>query len=348
MGVGPTSAQSPSSSWAFTSQPFSELWFHGMALVDPIGPGPSPLYDPGYPAEVQRAKDAERVGRTRLDSQLARFRSEFRRDPAFEVFHFLPLYFPQAGRTEIFTALELLAGTDEGIPRAPSPRTSFGMAAVGAVLTTPGQRRVLGDFVTALIDEWAGFYEIHWQGMAEERREVEGSLRSAWIGQYGPALAPFLNGLGMPSGMVVLVPSLGGEGRIFGGSPQHQRDNVLMVSAPADSDQAHDAVFSMLRELSFPLVRRVMQQVGITGGNPNEEESLAAKAAIRSGALVLEISRPEKLTHYQRFFLSHVADSPPSGEDTEAAFGEAFSLPTDFDEALRREISTTITSGDPG
>lgn len=348
VGAGPVSAQSASSGWAFTSQPFSELWFHGMALVDPVGPGPSPLYDPGYPGEVAQAKAAARVRRTRLDSQLGRFRSEFRRDPAFEVLHFLPLYFPQAGRMEIFTALELLAGTDEGIPQAPSPRTSFGMAAVGSVLTTPGQRRVLGEFVLALLDEWADFYEVHWQETAGNRQETEVSLRSEWRNNYGPALAPFLNGLGMPGGMVVLVPSIGGEGRIFGGSPQNPGDNILMVSAPAGSSRANEAIFSMLRELSFPLVRRVMEQIGITAGNPNEEESLAAKAAIRSGALVLEMSRPEILEEYQRFFLSQLSSSHSSGGDEKTAFAGAFGLKTEFDEALREEISKTIFSGGIG
>ncbi len=319
-----------------------------MALVDPVGPGPSPLYNPGYPSEVGKAKEAAGLRRTRLDAQLGRFRDAFRRDPAFEVFHFLPLYFPQAGRTEIFTALELLAGTDEGIPRAPSARTAFGLAAVGSVLTTPGQRRVLGDFVLALVDEWAEFYEAQWHGQAGRRQEVEGSLRTLWGDQFGPALTPFLNGVGMPGGMVVLIPSIGAEGRIFGGSPQDRGDNVLMVAAPSASAEAPEAVFSMLRELSFPLVRQVMEQVGVTAGNPNEDEILAARAAIRSGALVLEKTRPENLTQYQRFYLSQIAESPPSGVDLASAFGEAFSLAAEFEAALRREISATFTSGGTG
>lgn len=319
-----------------------------MALVDPLGPGPSPLYDPGYPSRAARAKEAAGVRETQLDAQLGRFRDEFQRDPAFEVFHFLPLYFPQAGRTEILTALELLAGTDEGIPRAPSARTAFGLAAVGSVLTTPGQRRVLGDFVSALVDEWAGFYELHWRGTEGQRQEVEASLRSAWADQFGPGLAPFLNGLGMPAGLVVLVPSIGAEGRIFGGSPQDPQDNVLMVAAPAASAQALEVVFSMLRELSFPLVRRVMEQAGITAGNPNEGEVLAARAAIRSGEFVLERTNPDFLSRYQRYFLAQIDGPPASRLDAGAGFFEAFSLQPEFEAALRREIATTITNGGTG
>jgi hypothetical protein len=152
----------------------------------------------------------------------------------------------------------------------------------------------------------------------------------------------------MPGGLVVLVPSIGAEGRIFGGSSQDPRDNVLMVAAPAASGQALEAVFSMLRELSFPLVRRVMEQVGITAGNPNEDEILAARAAIRSGALVLEKSSPDILSQYQRHFLAQIAGSPASRVDTGTVFSEAFSLQADFEAALRREISTTISNGGIG
>jgi hypothetical protein len=285
-----------------------------MALVDPVGPGPSPLYDPGYPGEIKRAKEAAGIRATALDAQLQQFRGAFRRDPAFEVLHFLPLYFAQAGRAEIFTALELLSGTDEGLPRAPSARTSFGLAAVGSVLTTPGQRRILGEFLMALEDEWAGFFETYWQEGAIHRRAMEESVRSEWASNYSGPLAPFLNGIGMLGGVVAMVPAIGWEGRIFGGSPQDPYDNVLVVSTSTASEGGHGTVFAMLRELSFPLVRRVMEKTGITLPNPNEEEELAAKAAIRSGALVLENVNPGAVRAYHAFFLSHVGHaSPPEG-----------------------------------
>jgi hypothetical protein len=345
LGGSAASAQEEAGGWAFTSLPFADLWFHGMALVDPVGPGPSPLYDPGYPGEIRRAKETTRVRNTGLDAQLGHLRGAFRRDPAFEVLHFLPLYFSQAGRTEILTALELLVTTEEGLPRAPSTRTAFGLAAVGSVLTTPEQRTVLGEFVSALEDEWARFYQAYWQEDASRRQAVEGSLRSIWASNYEKALTPFLDGLGMSGGLVAMVPAIGGEGRIFPGSPQNPGDIVLVVSAPAGSDNAEDAVFSMLRELSFPLVRRVMEEIGVTAGSPNEEESLAAKAAVRSGALVLEVTSPDALAAYHRFFLSQIGRSSSAEEGSESAFREGFSLPAGFEEALRIEILATITNG---
>ena len=332
----------------FTSLPQADLWFHGMALVDPIGPGPNPLYDPGYPNEVRRAKEGLGLSPTPLDDRLAYFREAFQRDPAFEVLHFLPLYFSRAGRTEIFAALKLLAGTGEGISRASSARTSFGVAAVGSVLTTRSQRSILGEFVEALEGEWSSFFESYWQGFSVQRGQVEASLQDAWRRDYLPALAPVLDGMGMSGGIVALVPSIGAEGRIFGGTPQDPADNVLVVSAPAGPEDGLEAVFSMLRELSFPLVRRVMDRTGGVAGNPDEEESLAARAAIRSGALILAMYRPDDLLAYQRFFLSRAGRSSPIGEAMEGAFRDAFPLKAAFEEALREEILTTVKDGGVG
>ncbi len=205
LGFEAGSAQEGSGGWVFSSFPEVDLWFHGMALVDPIGPGPNPLYDPGYPNEVRRAKESLGVYPTGLDGRLGYFRDAFRRDPAFEVLHFLPLYFARAGRAELFTALKLLAGTEEGIPRAPSARTSFGVAAVGSVLTTRNQRTVLGEFVKALEDEWANFFEAYWQGGAVQRGQLETSVQDGWRKAYFPAIAPLLKGLGMSGGIVALV-----------------------------------------------------------------------------------------------------------------------------------------------
>ena len=55
--------QESSGGWVFTSLPHADLWFHGMALVDPIGPGPNPLYDPSYPGEVALCENGARAWR---------------------------------------------------------------------------------------------------------------------------------------------------------------------------------------------------------------------------------------------------------------------------------------------
>jgi hypothetical protein len=348
LGVQEGSGQESPGDWVFSSLPQADLWFHGMALVDPIGPGPNPLYDPAYPSEMRKTKAAAGVSTTVLDNRSGYFRGAFQRDPAFEVLHFLPLYFPQAGRVEVLSALKVLAGTAEGIPRAPSVNTAFGLAAVGSVLTTRGQRTVLGEFVAALEEEWAVFYQHHWRERAAAQDQILASLQECWRVGYLPALTPFLDGTGMSGGLIALVPAIGTEGRIFGGSPQNPADNVLVLSAPSSAEEGREAVFSMLRELSFPAVRRVMDRVGGVTGDRKEAENLASRASIRSGALILERYRPEDLWAYQQFFLSQAPRSAPAGDAAEAVFREVFPLATAFETALREEIFSTKRYGGVG
>jgi hypothetical protein len=342
------SAQESAGDWAFTSLPLADLWFHGMALVDPIGPGPIPLYDPGYPSEVRRAKESAGVSGTLLDDRLDLFRRAFRRDASFEVLHFLPLYFPNSGRTEVFAALDLLSGSEGGIPRTRSTNTSFGVEAVGSILTTIDQRRVLGEFVRALEEEWDDFFGAWSSGDAARRRATESAVQASWQQDFRAALAPFLEGIGMDAGVVAMVPAIGVEGRIFGGSPRVSTDNVLVVTAPADPSTATEAVFSMLREISFPLVRRVLDRVDGAVGPRGYDEGRAVRAAVHSGAIVLEAFRPEAVTAYQRYFLSQAGRSAPSGATIGSAFGETYPLDAGLMEALREEILSTKKDGGAG
>jgi len=352
LGIGVStqvaSAQETGRGWVFTSLPQADLWFHGMALVDPIGPGPNPLYDPGYPNEIRRAKEGAGSPSTVLDTRLGYFRDAFQRDAAFEVLHFLPLYFPRAGRAEFFAALKVLVQAEEGIPRAPSAHTAFGLAAVSSVLTTRAQRSVLGEFVSALEAEWDSFFGEFWRTGVPQRNQILSSLQEVWGSVYSPALGPFLDGMELSGGAVALVPAIGVDGRIFGGSPQVSTDNVLVVSAPTGPERSSEAIYSMLRELSFPLARRVMDRGGRVVGNQGEEESLASRAAIRSGALILKRYRPGDVPDYQRFFLSQAGRTAPAEAAVEAAFRETFPLKDGFEQALREEIFTIVTNGGVG
>jgi hypothetical protein len=334
--------------WRFTSSALASLWFHGMASVDAFGPGPNPLYEPAYPGEIRRRKVEAGLGATSLDRRAGYFRDAFRRDPAFEVFHFLPLYFTQAGRTEVFSALEALAGTEEGIPRGVTTRSAFGVAAAGASLQTPTQRGVLGEFVHVLQEEWAEYYESSWQRTAEQRRAAEQTLRALWAGEFQPVLASSLHTMGFSGGTVILAQPIGAEGRIFSGSPRSSSDNVLVVSTPAEPRQAPFAAYAMLREMSFPLVRRVMADVGGRTVDPNEEENVAADAAVQVGALLLERYLPDRLPDYRRFFLSRAVTSLPAGSTgsaIDAAFQDAFPLAATLKVALMEELFSTNQDG---
>jgi hypothetical protein len=319
-----------------------------MALVDPVGPSPVPLYDPSYPNDVGKAKEEAGVGASVLDQSLGHFREEFRRDPAFEVLHFLPLYFPQAGRTEVLEALDLLAGTREGLPRAPSPRTSFGIAAVGSVLTTQRQRQTLGEFVGALRQEWDGFFGAWWRGKASDRNELEASVQTVWRTEFEPALAPFLTGMKTTGGLVTLVPAVGTEGRIFTGIPQSAVDNVLVIAAPDAPAEARGAAYSMLRELSFPLARQTLEKSERPASSREEEERLTGRAAIRTGAMILEMLLPKELASYHRFFVAQAGGSAVTAATERIAFETMFPVNVELEKALQEEVLSTVRDGGEG
>ncbi|MGW8267458.1 MAG: hypothetical protein ACWGSQ_13910, partial [Longimicrobiales bacterium] len=331
--------------WVFVLAPHVDLWFHGMATVDPVGPGPNPLYAPSYPAAARDRKAAAGLGQTPLDQRAAYFRDAFRRDPAMEVLHFLPLYFPDAGRVEFLQALETLAVSREEIPRAPSPRTQFGLTAVGSVLSSTGQRALLGGFISVLREEWDDF-------LAEDRRarlagweETRAAVQGLWDGEFGPALFPLLRGLHLTAGAVFLTPAIGPEGRIFSGIPSDPSDNVLAVSTPNVGDDPRAAVFSMIREFSFPMARRALGSEEGSGQNRAQTEGLAARAAIRAGALALDRLLPQELPAYQQYFLSRAGRSAPSPRILGAAFQDAYPLDEGQISALREVVNTTITNG---
>ena len=331
--------------WVFALVPFADLWFHGMATVDPVGPGPNPLYDPAYPVEMRGRKGAAGIGQTPLDQRAGYFRDAFRRDQAMEVLHFLPLYFAEAGRVEVFQALEALAVSRDGIPRTSSPNVRFGLTAVGSVLPAAGQRALLGEFVSVLEAEWDSFLSGDRRAELADREEARNAIQGLWDSEFGPALAPLLRGLHLTGGTVFLTPAIGDEGRIFSGSPSNPSDNVLAVAAPKAGGDPRAAVFSMLRELSFPMARQALE----AGPEPLQDresaEGVAARTAIRAGALALDRLLPSELPAYQQFFLSRVRRAPASAGATGAAFQEAYSLDESLLKALREVVNNTITSG---
>jgi hypothetical protein len=330
--------------WIFVSHSGADLWFHGMALVDPQGPGPNPLYDPAYPSKVRRAKESAGVYPTVLDREAGRFRDAFRRDPALEVLHFLPLYFVGAGRVEIFEALKLLATQPTGIPRSPGPRTATGLAAIGSVLQRPEQRVLLGEFLSVLEAEWDAFLGPDLRSKAASRNALLRLAQGFWDQHFQPALGPFLSGTDLPGGVVALSSALGSEGRVFSGTPQSWRDNVVAVQDPGGEEMAKNAIYLLIRELSFSLSRQASNKTGVEMDR-FDEEALVAKGAIRGGALLLEQNLPEEAEGFKKFFLEQGGFSDQAG-GVGQAFQDAYPLETAFLDALLDVIEATNNTGD--
>jgi len=194
------------SGWTFTSDPFADLWFHGLAIVGFDGFGRVPLYDAEYAWNVESSRRADAA-----PSELERARGEilaaFISDPAFEVLHFVPLYLADAPVDMALDALEHLGDAGGGRTDARVARES---AALAAVLATPSQRGVVADFVRALRGERAAVAA----GRARGFDLRASGVASLWADRVEPPLGAFLERYGCRSSQRSLyVPRWGEEPR---------------------------------------------------------------------------------------------------------------------------------------
>jgi hypothetical protein len=322
--VAPLGAQGRG--WSVARSAAADLWFHGLAMTGFEGFGALPLYAPGYADSVMRGRRGAGT-RTLLDVRSAHLREAFVSDSAFEVLHFLPLYFPRSDPAAMLAALRRAAEDPARAAAAVGPGERFGVAAALAALPTPAERRVLAEFAEALEDEWrAGYARSAAVTDSARARAALGELERAWR-PLEAALSPFLAAHRLNAGVILLVPALGPDGRLFEGDPRASDDNVLAVAWPA---RAADAAFLAVRELCFPAVRQALA----TGRSPEadrvEAERLSGTAAVRCGALLLERYAPPAVAGYQAAWLREAGRS--------GAFAEAFPIP----DALLKALDSAI------
>lgn len=314
--------------WTLVDAPQVDLWFHGLAVVGFRGFGPLPLYDPGYGVRIRRAKDSLGVFPTALDRQAERFRAAFEEDSSFEVLHFVPLYFAAADRGAMLEALRTVARQRSGIPALADPHTRFGAAAVAAVLQTPEQRRMLGEFADALDREWREFYAADWAKLWKERSARVAELQREWDARFAPSLADYLRALRLDRGIIFLSPALGADGRIFEGDPTDRTDNLVAVRFPGSGDASDVPLYAAVRELCYPAVRQAL------AGEPASASRVAAErrssdAAMRCGALLLSARAPALLPGYRHAFAS---------DTLTATFEAAYPLDPGLASALERQL----------
>ncbi len=310
-------AQAPA--WTATTDAGAVLWYHCLALLDVRGPGELPLHEPGYAGRVAREKAARDV-RTRLDAEAERLGAALRADPAFEVLHFVPLYFAASERSAMLDALRRVA---EGAPPgALTERERFGAAAVSGVLRTPEQRRLLGRLVAVMEEEWRV-----WLGPERARAPmaVPAAFDATWR-RLEPQLRPYLRARRLDGGRILLVPALGADGRFFEGLPAVRDDNVVAVGTAAGGA---DAAWRVVRELCYPAVRQALR-ARVTGDRETGERE-SGRAAVRCGALLLERLAPEEVPAYETAWLRAAGRS--------GSFAEAFAVSEEVLAALRRELA---------
>jgi len=308
--------------WVVRSLPQADLWYAALGQIPFEGFSGLPLYDADY---ARRLRDAKRAGgiTTALDRAVAEFRTAFVRDSAFEILHFVPIYFVGTDRAGMMVALRTVAsGRDP--TRVADPRARFGAAVVSAVLSTREQRAVLGRFVDAVEDEWQQFYGRWWSDAAGEIGREADRVQLIWDRDVSPRLGPFLAAQALDSGLILVSPALGPEGRVFSARPENRADNVIAVRLSPGSAGAAAAAVSVAREACYPVASQIVAARG--GADRLAAERTSSRLAVRCGALLLEGGAADRQADYAR---AYAGDRP---------LAETFPVPADLLSALRLRL----------
>ncbi|KPJ79601.1 MAG: hypothetical protein AMS19_10840 [Gemmatimonas sp. SG8_23] len=326
----PLEAQ-PASEWRFRTDPFAELWYHGLAMIGFHGFGRVPLYDAAYAWSIVSERRSAGQEPTTLERDRGAFQAAFTRDPAFEVLHFVPLYLADAPVDVALDALDPLSVNSGGRADA---RIAREITALAGVISQPAQREMLARFVRALREERPLLADA-----SRPELDVRASgLEELWSETASGPLADFLGREGLERGWIVVTPALGPEGRFL----ERPDGSVVAVGVSAESDR-RAVVGAVVRELCYPAVRRALTPYESWFDDRATVSDVSDQAATRCGALLLEAHAPDLLPAYRSRFGDTTSD---------AAFLSAAGFPpgaaaleSQLDEALRRELELNSGSG---
>ncbi|HTJ22378.1 MAG TPA: hypothetical protein VL383_08275 [Gemmatimonadaceae bacterium] len=278
-----------SRSWTVARDPFVDLWFHALATVGYEGFGPLALYDV-RDAERTRVEKRSMGVSTTLDRKAVELRAAFAADSAFEILHFVPLYFagqdPDRALASLRRALERTNAPDDATARL-----------IVSSLPLAREQANFRTFVDAVDDEWKSFLRqsraLHSVDDARSARE----LQLAWESRFARPLAWYLDAMGLTRGTIIVSPAVGSEGRIV----RDADGSAVVAVSSARRNTTIAPLLMSVRELAFPLLDRLHTR-------PDRPARVAAArardaAAVRAGALILDASDTVLATEYRRLFL---------------------------------------------
>jgi len=313
--------------WVTLSEPRVDLWYHGLAVVG-FGETDEPtMYDTAYLERVRAAKQELGIYPTPLDERAEKLRDEFEGDPAFELFHFVPLYFPEASRDRMLAALAAVADRRTRDSTIAGRDTRAGMRLLEARFREGGQRRWLREFVELLQSEWDLFYADFREETAAGDATYLTVMRRRWEADVAPAFADFRSEEQLDSGRIYIAPALGVEGRMFAGSSFQRTVHAIAVWAPGWNDP-RASIFSAVREMCYAVAGDALRSAAGRGGPAS-----ITNAAVRCGSRLLANSDPDLAEEFRSVYLRAAGIEDP-GADVEAAFQNAYSLAPEILDSL--------------
>ncbi len=257
-----------SAQWLVVSPPAAVAWYAAVDSVRLPGPGAFSF--------------------TRSVSPSAHPLTRALTNGRFDLLHFVPLYYPSATRDGLADA------ADDAATGAPSraARGALTVGALGQAITDPADRRTLTAFA-ALVRR---------MNARPAPASQIAAWQEAWTRRFAPALAPYLRSQRLDAGRLLVIPTLGVEGRIFTGVAADRTDNQIAVGAPLGPTDPDGPLFAAVRELCFPVVSRAADATPAfrrTVRTPADAARRTSIAAVRCGAELLDRLLPAEAAGYR-------------------------------------------------
>jgi hypothetical protein len=334
----PTAADSevpevPVSTWHVEAKPQVDLWYHSMAVIQADQPGPLALYSADYATRIREVKIERGVYPTKLDELAEDFRERIGDGPSFDLFHFLPLYFPRADPERMLDALDAIAENRVNDPTVYGPDVGNTVFIMSRQITGGRERGVLKDLVAVVREEWNVFYRDYWKENEDKRDHRYAAVQSMWDSLFAPKLAGYLQRRRLTGGLLVPSPAVGPEGRIVDPDSYNPNDQIVSVQMPLSTDRPETTVYAFLKELCFLLIDD--QQLAKYAVDPADLQDLRRRAAVRCGADIMQFYAPVLASGYRRVFLDAVGAEESS---TVGAFERVYALKPEVEELVREQI----------
>jgi hypothetical protein len=324
--------------WSVTTRPAVDLWYHGLALIGFRGTaGSLPIHAPDYRETIDAAKRAAGTGQTPLDRRAEEFRSTFEANDRYSAMHFLPLHFASGEALTTAISAWLQVGGDPR--RIQDPGLAGAVAFLSQQFPTEAERRVMAEWMEALTAEGRTFYTAYREREGARNAALIAAAQTEWDA-LAPRLRPVLDYLLLNRGELIVSQPLGPEGRTLELGNRFNRVAVLLPEA----GRPGDVVWAAIHELMYPYVSGVMtDQLAPAQLRDADRPDLTRRAAIRAGAMVLELVAPDALQPYREAHLRWAGAAVPAGAvQREAALERAYPLPEPLPDALRRGIESMM------
>ncbi|MDB4906799.1 MAG: hypothetical protein JWO05_1583 [Gemmatimonadetes bacterium] len=321
--------------WEVKTREHVDLWLHGYAMLT-NDTALVPLFRRGYREEMLRRRTQFGVT-TLLDVNRERLVSRLQSNPALVNGQFVALYF--SNFDQVRQGTDLLLQLQGNIAQVQDPNSRALLAVLAGSFPTGADREWLRLFVASLEDERAKFYHDYWTGEQRVRLATIRSVDSLWQGQYRSRLQRYLNNTQLESGDFLLSLPLGGEGRT---ATFAKKQNAIAVTLPASQGAAIEAIYAFVHEaISAVAGPAITDNITPTEQRSGVGNQIAASAAVRGGAMLLERTAPNLVDGYMRFYLRTAGAAVPTGSAT-AAFNAKFAIPETIRAAIARQLEAVL------